>query len=540
VSPIWWYVTASDTAGNETRAPRFADPLNSAEYFGTVVNDPSITTDLPVFQWFVEDTGNVFSEAGARGSLFLNGEFYDNIDANSHGQSTRLPEFIKKSFDFDSNTGEKFLISDEIGYASDFNLITNYADQTKIRNTLAYDIWELSGHTASLDAFSVYVQRNGEFYGLYDLVEEGDEEFLDRAGLDTDGALYKVNNRLDSSTNEINKESRQYEDNSDLQELVDASQTLSGSALSDWIFENIEISTLVNYVAVNALIGNSDFGQKNMYWYRDSNGTGLWSVLPWDQDLSFGHQWIREVTPPYFDNTLYSESYLQVGLNNVFQRVHQDPVLVEMFSRRLKSLTDLVYGAPGTNPDDSFFSTHARELEALTADEAVEDLNLWGLQSNFAAAYPFNPEQAVDQLTDEYLITRRNFINNSLGISSAQTGIPQLRFSTTDLDVSPASGLQSQEYIRIDNPTNVSVDISQWRLTGGITHEFLSGTVIGAGSSLYVVADVPAFQARTTGPSGNQSLYIQGGYEGQISNSGETINLVTAAGEQVIGRRAGY
>jgi hypothetical protein len=528
-----WYFTASDTGGNVSRAPRFADPLNSPEYFGTVVSDPSLTTDLPVFQWFVQNTAGTFTDAGARGSLFFNGEFYDNIDANAHGQSTRGSEFPKKSFDFDSNSGEKFLISDEIGRASDFNLLTNYADQTKIRNTLAYDIWQRSGHLASLEAFPVYVQRNGEFYGLYDLVEEGDEEFLDRNGLDTDGALYKVNNALNSSTNFVSKDSREYDDNSDLQLLVDAVQGLSGNALSRWIYDNVDVASLINYAAVNSLIGNSDFGHKNMYWYIDTEGTGLWTVLPWDQDLSFGHRWIANVNPPYFDNTLYATSNLTVGLNDLFRRIYSDSNFNEMFNRRLKTLSDEIYGAPGTNTADSFFATQATFLEELTADEAIEDQVEWGLQSNFAAAYPFNPSQAVDQLLNNYVGVRRNFINNRTGVPSSQTATPQIRFNATDLVVTPPSGLQSQEYIRIDNPTNASADISGWKLTGGIRHEFLAGTIIPAGGRLYVVKDVPAFKARTTGPSDNQSLLIQGGYDGQISNMGETINLLTETDQLV-------
>ena len=527
-----WYFTASDTDGIASRAPIFNDPLNSPEYFGTVITDPSLTTDLPVFEWFVQNTAGTFTDAGARGSLFFNGEFYDNIDANAHGQSTRGSEFPKKSFDFDSNSGEKFLISDEVGRASDFNLLTNYADQTKIRNTIAYDIWEWSGHPASLDAFSVYVKRNGEFYGLYDLVEEGDEEFLEREGLDPNGALYKVNNQLNSSTRFVDKSSRDYEDNSDLQELIDANENLSGTALSNWIFENVEVSTLINYVAVNSLIGNSDFGHKNMYWYKDSDGDGLWHVLPWDQDLSLGHQW-GGASPPYFDNVLYSQSYLTVGLNDLFQRVHQDSVLNEMFNHRLRTLSDLVYGVPGSTPADSLFGTQVTALQDLVAEEAVEDQALWGLQSNFAAAYPFNASQAADQLINSLINTRRTFIGNKFGVPNSQVGIPQLRFSTTDLDVSPASGLQSQEYIRIDNPTNQSADISSWRLSGGISHEFLAGTVIPAGGSLYVAADAAAFRTRTTGPSGNQSLFIQGDYEGQISNTGEIIELVAVTGENV-------
>jgi len=526
-----WYFTASDTSGNTSRAPRFADPINSAEYFGTVVTDASINTDLPVLQWFVQDTAGTFTDAGARGSLFFNGEFYDNIDTNAHGQSTRGSDFPKKSFDFDSNSGEKFLISADVGRASDFNLLTNYADQTKVRHPLAYDVWQQSGHPASLEGFSVYVQRNGQFYGLYDLIEEGDEEFLDRTGLDSNGALYKVNNRLDSSTNNVDKKSREYEDNSDLQMLVNANQGLTGNALSAWIYDNIEVSTLINYLAVNATIANNDFGHKNMYWYFDAEGTGLWSVLPWDQDLSFGHRW-GGAQPPYFDNVLYTNASVNGGFNNIFQRVYADSTLDDMFDRRLRSMSDAIYGAPGTDVADSYFNTRANQLASLVADEASEDRDLWGQQANFDA-YPDGPAEAIEQFDRDFAIGRRNYIGSRNGVPSSQTGTPAVRFNDTDLDVSPASGLQSQEYIRIDNPTNQAADISQWKLTGGISHEFLSGTVIPAGGALYVVADVAAFKARTTGPRGGQSLYIQGGYQGQIANTGETINLIANTGQSV-------
>ena len=176
-----WYVTAKDVDGNTTRAPYYFDPLNSAQYFGTVVTDSSISTDLPVMYWFVQDTAAAQTDNGARGSLFYNGEFYDNIQTDIHGQSTRWGDFPKKSFDFDANSGEKFWVSDKIGRASDFNLLTNYADQTKARHPLAYQIYEETGHPA-LTAHPVTVYRNGGFFGLYDIIEEGDTEFLDRIG----------------------------------------------------------------------------------------------------------------------------------------------------------------------------------------------------------------------------------------------------------------------------------------------------------------------------------------------------------------------
>ena len=43
-----------------------------------------------------------------------------------------------------------------------------------------------------LFAFAVRVQQNGAFFGLYHFVEKGDNNFLERAGLDPEGSLYKV------------------------------------------------------------------------------------------------------------------------------------------------------------------------------------------------------------------------------------------------------------------------------------------------------------------------------------------------------------
>ena len=521
-----WYVSAEDTSGNLTRAPRFRDPLNSAEYFGTVVTDSSVDTDLPVFYWFVQNTAGAQTDAGARASLFYNGEFYDNIEVNAHGQSTRGNDFPKKSFDFDANSGDKFRILDGEERVSDFNLLTNYADQTKIRQPLAYDVFSEAGHPASLIGYSVVVYRNGSYYGLFDVIEEGDEEFLEREGLDVNGALYKVNNPLTNAYQEVDKKSREYENNDDLEEIINALSGASASQERDLIYDQFDVATLINYVAVHNLISNFDFGHKNMYLYHDVEGTGQWQFLPWDQDLSFGHNWNGSLSAPYFQNSLITNSTLSFGLNDLFQRVYNDPALSQMYFRRLRTLTDQLYGPAGSTGASSLIGQKALELEALNQDEAADDLARWGLQSQFAAAYPFNPGQAVDQLVNTFIPNRRSFILNDNRTPDAQSGNLGIVFDNNDFDASPVSGLQSEEYIRLNNPTGTAVDLSGWKLTGGISHDFLAGTVIPAGGSLYVVADAQAFQARSTGPSAGQQLFIQGNYDGQLASTGESVDLV--------------
>jgi len=45
---IRWFIVATDTAGRRTRFPSYIDPLNSPQYDGTIINDPSLTNPLEV------------------------------------------------------------------------------------------------------------------------------------------------------------------------------------------------------------------------------------------------------------------------------------------------------------------------------------------------------------------------------------------------------------------------------------------------------------------------------------------------------------
>ncbi len=74
-------------ARRQTTGPAFNDPTNSEQYYGTVAV-ATVSTQLPMVQFFVQnyvmptgtgDETTVDTDAGARGALFYNGEFYDNV-----------------------------------------------------------------------------------------------------------------------------------------------------------------------------------------------------------------------------------------------------------------------------------------------------------------------------------------------------------------------------------------------------------------------------------------------------------------------------
>ena len=53
------------------------------------------------------------------------------------------------------------------------------------------------------------VHQNGEFYAVYDFVEDPDERWLQRIGFDENGSLYKIYNTFNSHAG-AEKKARKY------------------------------------------------------------------------------------------------------------------------------------------------------------------------------------------------------------------------------------------------------------------------------------------------------------------------------------------
>lgn len=63
---IRWKVVAEDTEGYSSRYPLHPYPNDSPEYLGTVADDTSIRSNLPVIEWFVENVGASETDSGTR------------------------------------------------------------------------------------------------------------------------------------------------------------------------------------------------------------------------------------------------------------------------------------------------------------------------------------------------------------------------------------------------------------------------------------------------------------------------------------------
>jgi CotH kinase protein/Concanavalin A-like lectin/glucanases superfamily/Bacterial Ig domain/Lamin Tail Domain/Immunoglobulin domain len=546
-----WYVTATDGTGTNTSRFPPHPRVGSPEYLGTVIADPVLTNPLPVFQWFVQNVAATDTDAGTRCSVYWKGEFYDNVFCRVRGATA--VRYSKKPYKFDFNPGDRFRMIPGQPRMDELNLNSTYHDKAYVRAPLSMETYRLTGAPAC-DEFNVRVQQNNAFYSVAVFVEQVDETFLVRRGFNPSGPLYKMYNGLTSSTTGVEKKIRRNENNADLQELVSGLSPANPNR-GPFVFDHFDMPALINYLAAGVLIQDMDRTFKNYYLYRDPEGTGLWHIFPWDKDLTFGLFGLESdclsgsddslpydgchggrISHPLFGSQ--GRTYPN-GVNNMFDAVYNIPATREMFLRRLRTLMDQFLQPPGTPPSQRFYEQRLDALIALLRPDAALDFGRW----HAGFGLPDGLDTAMTRLKMEYLDDRRMHLYQTHGIDNignypdvagiphAQTGSPALNFGA--IEVNPASGNQAEEYVELINPTPVAVDISGWRIEGGIDFNFAPGTVVPSLGSVYLSPDLVAFRNRATSPRGGESRLVVGNYRGQLSARGETLRLIDGAGRIV-------
>ena len=534
---IRWRFVAEDLEGRLTKEPPFADPLDSHEYYGVPVENPEVESLAEVLEWFIrEDDFNwLNSFRPVRAGVYFLGEYYDNVEFSPRGQSTLF--FDKKGYNVDFNKTQRFRWKEGEPRVRDINLMTNWGDKAKVRNEMAYEILrEADVHTHF--AFSIRMQRNGEFFSVADLVEDADEVYLERAGLDPDAALYKA---VDTSLRleEINepniarKMTREEEGLEDLYALIEGLNQEDPDRW-DYIFENVDLPMTINSLAGLVVIMQTDMGAKNYYLYHDVEGDGRWAILPWDLDLTFGRNFTSRAA--YFDRNLFTEGYTEFeeSLNTsvlVEALLRDNPRTREMFFRRLRTLSDR-FIASDYIPERTQMQLDRLSPSSIFPGDALLDSFAWGtwydadfVPKQWSTTHPDGEtmERATDRINLEWLPMRRLEIYQNTPDLPDSLVTAEIAIGALDFD--PISGDQDQEYVELINRSPTAVDVSGWRLAGAVRFTLPSGTVIPSGDSLFLSPDVVAFRSRDLSPSGGEQRFVIGPYSGKLSGDGETLEL---------------
>lgn len=518
-------ITTSDVLSRSFRAPYLVNPLNTQgfpEYFGTVIRDSSVTTALPVFQWFVADPAWHISGGGnnknwSPSSVFYDGEFYDNVRVRVRGQTT--VNWSKPKLKFEFNNDHEFRYADNEARVEEFNLQSHFIEKGAVSymgENLAFRFLQDIGVPAP-NTMHMHVRQNGEFYSLASFIEQIDATFLERNGFDPSGPMYKAFSPSARSTLEPNPDASNYRKVTqkdtpwdDLHEFTDGiNDLIPGVDRSDYIFDHVNLPEVINDMAGNIVLINHDRLTKNYYVYRDENGNGEWSRFPWDMDQAFAKRTDSIFASVLYGDSEHPQSSDPIHQNHLYDAILDTPFTREMYLQRIRTLLDEYLSVePG-----GYFDRAIDEYYQLIADDAALDNARWGA-GNISAG--------VARLR-ENLLFRQNQLEADPLVPHAPSAV-DLRLG--EIVFNPASGNQDEEYIEIVNYGLSAVDISSWRLVGGVELTFQPGTVVPAGGTLYASPNVVAFRARETGPTGGQGLFVQGDYEGHISNFGDTIELV--------------
>ncbi|MDB6034785.1 MAG: hypothetical protein JWM16_5123, partial [Verrucomicrobiales bacterium] len=578
---VRWYISATDTNGNASRWPLFFDPAGSAEYLGTVVEPSYVTSKLPIVHLFAPPTvvqpgpttGAVGadSQGGGRVSLFFDGEFYDNIEMSLRGNSTA--GYNKKSHRLKFNREHTFRHASPGGRIRDTSFTADYPDPTYMRQGLSF--WLATALGCPAPFYEPYrLQLNGQFYQLANHNDVLGEELLSRIGYDPNGALYKAAGVVVTppySTGVMEKKTRTTEGNNDYTALATAiSEALPLGQRRTNIFEMLDLPNVINYMVAARWAHENDDIWANMSLYHDNDGDNLWRIVPFDMNLSWGAIFYEGSTPLVIEGVqatndihkafpMYGSSQALAlsgpgapdNFNRMYDVIFQVPQAREMFLRRMRTMLDTYIKNIGTPTNSTMVEQMILAKRDLIAEEANRDRAWWGWpakggQGNFDPG--INITNGVSQLLSNFFIARRyhfygkhSITNTALpvGISKdMNAGIPLAQsvdavVVISGIEFNPSSGNQDQEYVCLTNPMPYAVDISGWKLGGGIDFTFKPGTVMPSNSVMYVSPNVVAFRARTTGPRGGQGLFVQGPYKGQLNAWGETLSLTDEIGRMV-------
>lgn len=415
-------ITARDTVGRVVTVPYADDPEPNFAYFvydgappwsgaiqpnGTdpakrqlITYGTNVTRRLPVYHllskkasveqatWIERYGGDLYKW---KGTLVYDGKVYDHIRYRARGGVWRY-SMGKNMWKFDFNRGHSFQARDNYGkkYKTSWTKLNlgaciQQADylhrgEQGMFESVGFRLFNLAGLEGPLTHFIQFRiidesaesdpanQYHGDLWGLYLAVEQEDSRFLDEHNL-PDGNFYK----MEGGTGELNNQgSTAVTDKSDLSAFLN---TFRGAAPSDnWWRTNFNLQKYYSYQAIVQGIHHYDICEGKNYFYYRNPETGIWSVHPWDIDLTWA------------DN-MYNAGC--GGTDEFKNRVLQRPAFNLEYKNRVREIRDLLF-----NSDQTFqlIDEYAAIIDDPMGGPSVVDLDraLWDYNPIMVSSYVLN------------------------------------------------------------------------------------------------------------------------------------------------------
>ncbi len=309
-------------------------------------------------------------------ATFVYGRQWD-VDLRYRGDTARL--MPKKCWKLFLPGSDLFQSQEEL------NLNADYVDQTLLRSYIGYDLLRRAGVPTPQAGYApLYI--NDIYYGLASQVEQIDERFLHRMGIEMHGNLYKPWYGNLGSLDFIEEPDqrawwysyhypKKTNRDSGMEDMIAFIRLINNTPDDQFpaaIAEAMDVNEWLDWYAVNILLGNFEMLEKNYYLYHDFS-TDRWIILPWDVDLSLGHN----MWGPGIGGLLDTE----ISWDNPIDSGSEESKKID---GKWNHLIDRMMGIP------EFRHFHCRRLQELMADQfspetlfpiidaAFETIQPWG------------------------------------------------------------------------------------------------------------------------------------------------------------------
>jgi len=164
--------------------------------------------------------------------------------------------------------------------------------------------------------------------------------------------------------------------------------------------------------------------------------------------------------------------------------------------------------------DSNRFDTH---VFSLVGGAGATNNNMFTVSGSRLLAGPGFPTQPGTNLWIRVRATDSTglFAERIFGIEAKA---PERHIVINEIHYNPPENTIPEEFIELYNPSNAPVNLSLWRLRGGVDFVFTNGTVIPAGGFLVVASRPDIIQSRYGVPAA-------GPWAGNLSGDGERVSL---------------
>lgn len=367
------------TEGQHTITATYADGRT-----GTIAVQ-AYATKLPV--WQIDMPGATFAAMLADPyykqyrpcALWVGDQFYPNAEIRLHGGTS--VDLLKRSFRINLKggaslpDGRKRLI-----------LRSEYIDKSMLRTAIGYEAFRQATWLPVPKTEFLHMRVGQRMYGVMQLVEHLDGDWLATRGRNGNGTLYEGDPPHEMSNPGANltplfpadQYAKTYAKHqgpkglADLVSFIEQVLLLPDDKLAKTLDLYLKVRDWIEYAAMMAVLQNHEHIRKNWYMYRDHDGVDdRFELLAWDLDLTFGHLWSLEKDA--FDETIIADAPADKGSKKVdgvfFNQLYRTldrPEWRAIWQQRVLALADLVL-------DESFLGPRIDALLCTLGPDVFAD-----------------------------------------------------------------------------------------------------------------------------------------------------------------------